>query len=65
MLVRYSADYKGNKIKRVNESLADFKKFKKLKEASISTYYRYSRKLHIVDAKRSDTDNRLDAIQCV
>ncbi|GMO52188.1 MAG: hypothetical protein Ta2C_02450 [Candidatus Endomicrobiellum trichonymphae] len=62
MSVRYSADYKGNKIKRVNESLADFKK---LKEASISTYYRYSRKLHIVDAKRSDTDNRLDAIQCV
>jgi len=67
----YSADYKGNKIKRVNVNVApmSLSGFKRLKEAGIGTYQIFQetyheetyRKLHIAGAK-SDPDNRLDAI---
>ncbi len=67
----YSAEYKGNKIKRVNVNLAPLtvEEFKKLKEAGIGTYQIFQetyheatyRKLHISGAKM-DPDNRLDAI---
>jgi 2-iminoacetate synthase len=67
----YSADYKGNKIKRVNVNVAPMSAngFKRLKEAGIGTYQIFQetyhegtyRKLHIAGAK-SDPDNRLDAI---
>jgi 2-iminoacetate synthase len=67
----YSADYKGNKIKRVNVNVAPMvlENFKKLKESGIGTYQIFQetyheatyRKLHIAGAK-VDPDNRLDAI---
>jgi 2-iminoacetate synthase len=67
----YSAEYKGNSIKRVNVNVApmDVESFKRLKEAGIGTYQIFQetyhektyRKLHVAGAK-SDPDNRLDAI---
>ncbi|MDR1418625.1 MAG: [FeFe] hydrogenase H-cluster radical SAM maturase HydG [Endomicrobium sp.] len=67
----YSADYNGNKIKRVNINVApmDGKSFKTLKMSGIGTYQIFQetyheetyRKLHIAGVK-SDPDNRLDAI---
>jgi 2-iminoacetate synthase len=67
----YSADYDGNKIKRVNVNVApmSLENFKKLKESGIGTYQIFQetyheatyRKLHIAGAK-ADPDNRLDAI---
>lgn len=67
----YEADYKGNKIKRVNVNAAPLsvEDFKKLKAAGIGTYQIFQetyhdatyRKLHIAGAKM-DPDNRLDAI---
>ena len=67
----YSADYKGNKIKRVNINVAPMSTddFKRLKEAGIGTYQIFQetyheetyKKLHIAGAK-SDPDNRLDAV---
>ncbi|MCA6070628.1 MAG: [FeFe] hydrogenase H-cluster radical SAM maturase HydG [Endomicrobium sp.] len=67
----YSAEYKGNKIKRVNVNVApmDVESFKKLRRAGIGTYQIFQetyheatyRKLHISGAK-ADPDNRLDAI---
>jgi 2-iminoacetate synthase len=67
----YSANYKGNRIKRVNVNVAPMSVngFRKLKETGIGTYQIFQetyheetyKKLHIVGAK-SDPDNRLDAI---
>jgi len=67
----YSAEYQGNKIKRVNVNAAPLsvESFKKLKNAGIGTYQIFQetyhdttyRKLHISGVK-SDPDNRLDAI---
>lgn len=67
----YSAEYKGNKIKRVNVNVAPMgiESFKRLKVAGIGTYQIFQetyhestyRKLHIAGAK-ADPDNRLDAI---
>jgi 2-iminoacetate synthase len=67
----YSADYRGNKIKRVNVNVAPMSvsDFKRLKEVGIGTYQIFQetyheetyRKLHIAGAK-SDPDSRLDAI---
>lgn len=67
----YEAEYKGNKIKRVNVNAAPLsvEHFKKLKAAGIGTYQIFQetyheatyRKLHVSGAK-ADPDNRLDAI---
>jgi len=67
----YSAEYKGNKIKRVNVNVAPLsvEQFKKLKNAGIGTYQIFQetyheatyRKLHLSGAK-TDPDNRLDAV---
>jgi 2-iminoacetate synthase len=67
----YSADYSGNKIKRININVApmDVESFKILKTSGIGTYQIFQetyheqtyRKLHIAGAK-SSFDNRLDAI---
>jgi 2-iminoacetate synthase len=67
----YSADYKGNKVRRVNVNVAPMsvENFKKLKEAGIGTYQIFQetyhettyRNLHVAGAK-IDPDNRLDAI---
>jgi len=67
----YSADYKGNKIKRVNVNAAPLsvESYKKLKAAGIGTYQIFQetyhdatyRKLHVAGIK-SDPDNRLDAV---
>ncbi|MCL2144443.1 MAG: [FeFe] hydrogenase H-cluster radical SAM maturase HydG [Endomicrobia bacterium] len=67
----YAAEYKGNKIKRVNVNAApmSIEDFEKLKTSGIGTYQIFQetyhektyRKLHIAGPK-SDPDNRLDAI---
>lgn len=67
----YAAEYKGNKIKRVNVNLAPLsvEEFKKLKDVGIGTYQIFQetyhdatyRKLHLSGPK-ADPDNRLDAI---
>jgi 2-iminoacetate synthase len=67
----YDAEYKGNKIKRVNINVASMsiEQFKRLKQLGIGTYQIFQetyhdatyRKLHIAGAK-SDPDNRLDAV---
>jgi 2-iminoacetate synthase len=67
----YSAEYKGNKIKRVNINVAPLsvEQFKVLKQTGIGTYQIFQetyhdatyRKLHISGVK-SDPDHRLDAI---
>ncbi|MDR2395697.1 MAG: [FeFe] hydrogenase H-cluster radical SAM maturase HydG [Endomicrobium sp.] len=67
----YSANYNGNKIKRVNINVApmDIESFKILKTSGIGTYQIFQetyheetyRKLHIAGAK-TDPNNRLDAI---
>jgi 2-iminoacetate synthase len=67
----YSAEYKHNKIKRVNINVAPMsvEYFKKLKNAGIGTYQIFQetyhektyRKLHIAGAK-ADPNNRLDGV---
>jgi 2-iminoacetate synthase len=67
----YDAEYKGNKIKRVNINIAPMgvEQFKRLKQSSIGTYQIFQetyhdatyRKLHIAGLK-SDPDNRLDGV---
>ena len=67
----YSAQYKGNRIKRVNVNAAPMsvEDFKRLKAAGIGTYQIFQetyheatyRKLHIAGPK-TDPDKRLDAI---
>jgi 2-iminoacetate synthase len=67
----YNAEYKDNKIKRVNINVApmNIEQFKRLKQSGIGTYQIFQetyhdatyRKLHIAGVK-SDPDNRLDAI---
>jgi 2-iminoacetate synthase len=67
----YDAEYKGNKIKRVNINVApmSIEQFKRLKQSGIGTYQIFQetyhdatyRKLHVAGAK-SDPDNRLDAV---
>jgi 2-iminoacetate synthase len=67
----YDAQYKGNRIKRVNINVAPMgvEQFKMLKQSGIGTYQIFQetyheetyRRLHISGAK-SDPNNRLDAI---
>jgi 2-iminoacetate synthase len=67
----YDAEYKGNKIKRVNINVApmNIEQFKRLKQLGIGTYQIFQetyhdatyRKFHVAGIK-SDPDNRLDAI---
>ncbi|MDR2351360.1 MAG: [FeFe] hydrogenase H-cluster radical SAM maturase HydG [Endomicrobium sp.] len=67
----YDAEYKGNKIKRVNINVAPMgiEQFKRLKQLGIGTYQIFQetyhdatyRKLHVAGAK-SNPDNRLDAV---
>jgi 2-iminoacetate synthase len=67
----YDAEYKGNKVKRVNINVAplSIEQFKMLKQAGIGTYQIFQetyhdatyRKLHIAGVK-SDPNNRLDAV---
>jgi 2-iminoacetate synthase len=67
----YDAQYKGNRIKRVNINVApmNVEQFKRLKQSGIGTYQIFQetyhdvtyRKLHVSGAK-SDPDNRLDAV---
>jgi 2-iminoacetate synthase len=67
----YDAEYKGNKVKRVNINVASMsiEQFKRLKQSGIGTYQVFQetyhdatyRKFHVTGAK-SDPDSRLDAI---
>jgi 2-iminoacetate synthase len=67
----YSADYKGNKIKRVNVNIAPLsaESFKKLKSAGIGTYQIFQETYHgdtygkvHISGEKTDPDNRLDAV---